>query len=270
MKYNFLRIIMILMVVALFISPPCLAADEQAFTSPTIGAKFVLIPAGTFMRGSPENEPDRSSNEKQYKVKINKPFYMQTTEVTQGQWKKVMGNNPSEFKSCGDDCPVEQVSWNDAQEFIKKLNKMEGTNKYRLPTEAEWEYAARAGTTTPFYTGNCLSTDQANYNGNFPLTGCPKGEYRDKTVRIGSFAPNAWGLYDMYGNVWEWCQDWFDDYSWMRSRLSDPSGPLSGTERVMRGGCWSDGAKYSRSAHRLYFKPTGATRYIGFRLVRTP
>jgi len=268
MNHAFLRIIVISILAALFISPPCLAADEQVFTSPTIGAKFVLIPAGAFMRGSPEKEPDRSSNEKQYKVKISKPFYMQTTEVTQGQWQKVMGNNPSEFKNCGDDCPVEQVSWNDAQEFIKKLNKIEGTNKYRLPTEAEWEYAARAGTTTPFYTGNCLSTNQANYNGNFPLTGCPKGEYRDKTVRVGSFAPNAWGLYDMYGNVWQWCQDWFGDYTWM-SRLSDPSGPLSGKDRAMRGGCWSDGAKYCRSAHRLYFKPTGATRYIGFRLART-
>jgi formylglycine-generating enzyme required for sulfatase activity len=269
MKHAFLRIILISFLVALFIPISYLAADEKVFTSPTIGAKFVLIPAGTFMRGSPENEQDRSSNETQYKIKISKPFYMQTTEVTQGQWKKVMGNNPSDFKDCGDDCPVEQVSWNDAKDFIRKLNQTEGTDKYRLPTEAEWEYAARAGTTTPFYTGKCLSTDQANYNGNYPLTGCPKGQFREKTVRVGGFAPNAWGLYDMYGNVWEWCQDWFDDYTW-RSRLSaDPSGPSSGTNRVMRGGCWSDGAKYNRSAHRLSFIPTGMTRYIGFRLVRT-
>ncbi|HUH65938.1 MAG TPA: formylglycine-generating enzyme family protein [Syntrophales bacterium] len=269
MKHAFWRIVPLSLLLAAIAAPPCRAVDEQVFTSPTIAAKFVLIPSGSFKRGSPDDEPDRVKDEEQYKIKIGKAFYVQTTEVTQGQWKKVMGNNPSGFKDCGDGCPVEQVSWNDVQEFIRKLNSIEGANKYRLPTEAEWEYAARAGTTTPFYTGKCLGTGQANYNGKYPSTGCPKGEFREKTVRVASFAPNPWGLYDMAGNVWEWCQDWYDEYSW-RSRLSDPSGPSSGTNKVIRGGCWMDGAKYSRSAQRLYFNPASANSYIGFRLVRMP
>jgi len=128
----------------------------KEFTSPTLGAKFVRIPAGTFTMGSPSSERGRTINETQHQVTISKPFYMQTTTVTQGQWKAIMGNNPSNFSSCGDDCPVEKVSWNDVQDFIGKLNQREGTDKYRFPTEAEWEYAARAGTKTPFNTGDCL------------------------------------------------------------------------------------------------------------------
>jgi formylglycine-generating enzyme required for sulfatase activity len=180
-----------------------------------IGMKFMLISAGKFVMGSPPDEPRRDDDEKQHEVVLSKPFYLQTTEVSQGQWKEVMGDimdNPSYFEECGDDCPVESVSWDMAQEFIGKLNQMEGTNKYRLPTEAEWEYACRAETKTPFYTGECISTDQANYNGNYPAKNCPKEEYRKKTVKVGSFQPNAWGLYDMHGNVWEWCQDWYGDY----------------------------------------------------------
>jgi formylglycine-generating enzyme required for sulfatase activity len=142
--------------------------------------KFVPIPAGKFVMGSPPDESYRGSDENQYEVRISKPFYMQTTEVSQGQWKKVMGNNPSGFKDCGDDCPVESVSWEDAQKFISKLNQMEGTEKYRLPTEAEWEYACRAETKTPFFTGDCISTDQANYDGNYPAKNCPKGNIGER------------------------------------------------------------------------------------------
>lgn len=171
MKTALKRITLISFLFVLFIPDPYLAADEKIFTSPVIGAKFILIPSGTFKMGSPSEEPERGSDETQHQVTISKPFYMQATLVTQGQWKKVMSNNPSYFKNCGNDCPVEQVSWYDVQEFITKLNSIEGTNKYRLPTEAEWEYAARAGTTSLFYTGNCLSTDQANYHGKglFPV-----------------------------------------------------------------------------------------------------
>jgi formylglycine-generating enzyme required for sulfatase activity len=173
-------------------------------------------------------------------VTLTKGFYMQSTEVTQGQWKAVMGNNPSYFKNCGDDCPVEQVSWNDVQEFIRKLNRREGGNKYRLPTESEWEYVARAGTDIPFAFGRCLSTDQANYDGNYPLSECSKGEYRQRTISVASFKPNSWGLYDMHGNVWEWCQDWYGDYP--SGSATDPSGSSGGSYRVLRGGGWNDDA----------------------------
>ena len=233
----------------------------------TTGMKFVLVPAGSFMMGSPASEPGRYDNETQHRVTISRAFYMQTTEVTQGQWRRVMGNNPSYFKDCGDDCPVEQVSWNDVQEFIRKLNGLEGTDKYRLPTEAEWEYAARAGRQTPFSTGNCLNTDQANYDGNNPLSGCAKGEYRQKTVRVGSFSSNAWGLYDMHGNVWEWVQDWYDSYP--AGSVTDPSGPSSGSYRVVRGGSWDVSARFCRSADRVSHDPGFRHLRLGFRLLRT-
>ena len=243
-------------------------AAQQIFTRPFLAAKFVLIPAGTFMMGSPSDEPGRDSYESnQYQTTISRVFYMQTTEVTQGQWKRVMGNNPSRFSDCGDDCPVEQVSWNDAQEFISKLNSMEGTDRYRLPTEAEWEYAARAGTTTPFNTGTCLTADQANYNGDYPLSGCPKGKYRDRTVCVGSFAPNAWGLYDIHGNVWEWVQDWKGNYP--TGSVTDPAGPSSGSFRMCRGGSWKQNAWVCRSAFRFYAFPNLRKDNRGFRLVRT-
>ena len=218
------------------------------------------------MMGSPSNEPERVDNERQHRVTISKPFYLQTTEVTQGQWREVMGNNPSYFKNCGDDCPVEQVSWNDVREFIRKLNQREGANKYRLPTEAEWEYACRAGTDTPFYFGDCLSTDQANYNGNYPMPGCAKGEYRKTPVPVGSFSPNAWGLYDMHGNVWEWCQDWYGNYP--SGHVTDQTGPSSGSARVGRGGSFSSRAGYCRSANRGILPPGRGGLLLGFRLAR--
>jgi len=192
---------------------------------------------------------------------------MQTTEVTQGQWKAVMGNNPSYFKACGENCPVEQVSWYDSQEFIKKINQM-GEGYYRLPTEAEWEYAARAGTRTPFAFGNCLNTDKANYDGNYPLTGCSKGKYREKTIPVASLGKNVWGLYDMHGNVWEWCNNWYGDYPDIS--VTDPGGPSSGSNRVLRGGSWDNNAQYCRSAKRDYYSPGYRYNDIGLRLSRTP
>ena len=232
-----------------------------------LGAAFVPILPGSFTMGSPSDEPGRYNDETQHRVTIGKPYYMQTTEVTQGQWKKVMGINPSHFKNCGDDCPVESVSWDDVQEFIRKLNSLEGTDRYRLPTEAEWEYAARAGTTTPFHTGRCLSTDEANYDGNYPLEGCPAGKYRQGPVKAGSFPPNGWGLHDMHGNVWEWVQDWRGDYP--SGSVTDPAGPSSGSARVIRGGSWNDFARYCRSAFRNVIAPGIRDDVIGFRLART-
>ncbi|MGZ6274994.1 MAG: formylglycine-generating enzyme family protein [Syntrophales bacterium] len=255
-----------IIVLVIVVSSMTMAAEKE-FTN-SIRMKFVLIPAGTFTMGSPSDEPQRSNDETQHQVTISKPFYMQTTAVTQGQWQKIMGSNPSHFKNCGDDCPVERVSSSDVQDFIGKLNRQEGTDKYRLPTEAEWEYAARAGTTTSFSTGNCLSTDRANYDGDYPLSGCPKGENRQKTVRVASFAANAWGLYDMHGNVRQWCLDWYGDYS--SDSVTDPTGPSSGSYRVNRGGSWNYSSNLCRSAYRNNIRPDYMDYGLGFRLVRTP
>jgi len=240
-------------------------SSGSTFTN-SIGMEFVLIPSGTFMMGSPTSEFERSSDEIQHEVTLTKSFYLQTTEVTQGQWFAIMGSNPSYHNDCGDDCPVETVSWNDCQLFINELNQREGTTKYRLPTEAEWEFACRAGTTTPFNTGNCLSTNEANYWGDIPYTGCPSGAYPFKTVPVKSFSPNAWGLYDMHGNVLEWCSDWYGDYP--SSAVADPEGPSSDTFRVLRGGCWYYKAGLCRSAHRTGGMPDDRGNVSGFRIVR--
>ncbi len=232
--------------------------------SNSLGMAFVYIPPGSFTMGSPSGESERGSDETQHRVTLTRGYYMQTTEVTQGQWRKVMGSNPSRFKNCGSNCPVEKVSWEDCQKFIRKLNGLEGTSKYRLPTEAEWEYAARAGTDTPFSFGRCLSTDQANYVGNYPYSGCSKGEYRNSPVAVGGLSPNAWGLYDMHGNVLEWCQDWYGGY--LSGSVTDTVGPNSGLGRVLRGGGWLGSAGDCRSADRHGGSPGNRYDYLGFRL----
>jgi formylglycine-generating enzyme required for sulfatase activity len=234
------------------------AALETAITN-SIGMKFVLIQAGEFQMGSPDNEKDRQSDEgPQHKVKITKPFYMQTTEVTQAQWKAVMGNNPSNFK--GDDLPVERVCWEDAQEFIKKLSTKEGL-KYRLPTEAEWEYSCRAGSTTRF----CFGDDESKL-GDYAWYDKNSG---NKTHPVGTKKPNAWGLYDMHGNVWEWCQDWYDENYYKNSPAEDPQGPANGEFRVLRGGCWYNYVRLCRSAYRLRDVPSLRFYYDGCRLARS-
>jgi len=225
----------------------------KTFTN-SIGMTFVQIPSGTFMMGSPSDEPNRFSDETQHRVTLTQPFYLETTEVTQGQWKAVMGSNPSRFSSCGVDCPVEQVSWNDCQDFIQKLNQREGNGTYRLPTEAEWEYACRAGTTAPYYT----DLDQAGwYSGNSGI----------RTHPVAQKTPNAWGLYDMHGNVWEWCQDWYGGYP--GGSVTDPKGPSSGPGRVFRGGCWLNSAGGCRSAGRGFDSPGYRDSGLGFRVAWT-
>jgi formylglycine-generating enzyme required for sulfatase activity len=236
----------------------------REFTN-SIGMKLVLIPAGEFMMGSPETEKDRSPYESpQHKIKITKPFYMGTTEVTQAQWKALMGNNPSGFH--GDDLPVENVTWNDCQEFLEKLSAKEWKT-YRLPSEAEWEYGCRAGTTTPFNTGEAISTDQANYDGNYTYGNGEKGENRQKTTPAGSFKPNAWGVYDMHGNLWEWCQDWYEEDYYKSSPSVDPTGPAQGADRVLRGGGWISSPMGCRSAYRERRVQNYHHRFIGFRVV---
>ena len=229
---------------------------------------FVLIAPGRFQRGSPDIEVGRevwAFDESQHEVVLKHAFYLQATPVTQAQWQAVMDDNPSFFQ--GADLPVETISWLDCQRFIKKLNQA-GAEKYRLPSEAEWEYACRAGTDTPFAVGNGydLDSSQANFDGNYPYGLSYIEIYRKTTTPVKSFAPNAWGLYDMHGNVWEWCQDWCADYP--RSLVLNPGGPVFGKERVIRGGSWFNDAQGCRSAVRFSEKPDHSNNGLGFRLVR--
>ncbi len=244
-----------------------LALDEPQQITNSLGMDFVRIPPGSFIMGSPEDEFQRSDNENQHKVTITGSFYVQTTEVTQEQWNKIMGNNPSKFTGCPK-CPVDFISWHDAMTFIRKLNQLEHTTTYRLPTEAEWEYACRANTDTPFYFGKFLSTGQANYNGNHPIPGSPKGINRNQTIPVGSFPANQFGLYDMHGNVYEWCQDWFGEYS--TEPVIDPTGPETGYSKISRGGGMSSYARRCRSANRTKHLPDYVNFYIGVRLAKTP
>ncbi len=232
--------------------------NSDTYTN-SIGMEFVLIPEGEFRMGSPSDEGGRWDNEGPvHKVTIEEAFYLGKFEVTQKQWREVMGNDPSYFE--GDNLPVEQVSWNDVQEFIDKLNEMEGTNKYRLPSEAEWEYACRAGTTTRYYFGDDESSlsEYAWWDGNSG----------DKTHSVGQKKPNPWGLYDMHGNVYEWCQDrYHSDYDGAPSDGSAwESG--SGSLRVLRGGRWLLHAGDCRSALRSFYAPGNRREYLGFRVLR--
>ena len=229
------------------------------------GIEFVWIPPGEFRMGSTSRHAD--SDEKPVtRVRITRGFWLGKYEVTQRQWEGVMGSNPSGFNSCGGDCPVEGFSWNDAQEFIGKLNGRSGGRRYRLPTEAEWEYAARAGTTTDTYAG-----DITKPSGNDPVLNRIAWYHENSgggTHPVGRKAPNAWGLHDMLGNVREWVGDWYGDYS--GGTVTDPDGPRSGSVRVNRGGSWNYDARDCRSAYRIRNWPGGRFNfYLGFRLLRT-
>ncbi len=244
--------------------------------TPGLSASFVRIPRGSFQMGSPGSEANRDSDETPHSVTLTRDFEMQSTDVTQLEWFLAMGYNPSYFKSegyCKDaylvingvglcpNHPVEQVSWNDAQAFIQKVNAAKDGYTYRLPTEAEFEYAARAGTATAYSFG-----DDVNQLGQY-------GWYGDnssgQTQAVGTKLPNAYGLYDMHGNVWQWVQDFYDR-SYSKSSATDPTGPSSGSYRVIRGGGWFNDARSCRSASRYYYDASGRSSNLGFRLVRTP
>jgi len=232
-----------------------------------LGQTFKLIPAGTFTMGSPSNELGRFSNEgPQHQVTLTQSFYMQTTEVTQAQWEAVMRSNPSYFTGCST-CPVEQVSWNDVQSYITQMNLRPGEGTYSLPTEAQWEYSARAGSTTAFYNGGITETD-CGYDPNLDAIGWYCYNSGNETHPVAQKTPNTWGLYDMSGNVWEWCQDWYGSYP--SSSVTDPTGPSSGSDRVLRSGNWYFGARDCRSAFRYYDAPADRSYYGGFRLLRQP
>jgi len=302
-------------------------AGLDVYVAPAAPAGFVLIEAGSFQMGSPTSEPGRDDDETQHRVTITRDFYLQAHEVTQGEWQALMGSNPSYFPACGDDCPVELVSWYEAVTFANELSESEGRQQcynvsgrsgtlgggcdgeryctgdfayssvsfvgldcdgYRLPTEAEWEYAARAGTTTTLYTGSMDIRGERNapaldpiawYGGNSGVTysggrdcsGWDERQYTSSshcgTHPVGSKSPNDWGLYDVLGNVWEWTWDWYGDYP--SGSVTDPTGVSSGQNRVIRGGSWNSYARYVRSANRSYYGP-GRRRYgIGFRLARS-
>ena len=252
-----------------------------------LGIEMVEIPGGSFLMGSPEDEPERSNDKgPQHEVTVPR-FFMGRYPITQAQWKFVAGltqvnrelkRDPSSFK--GSDRPVEQVSWYDAVEFCDRLAVL-SDRAYRLPSEAEWEYACRAGTQTPFYYGKTLTTDLANYNGNFTYDGGPKGEYRKETTPVGQFPANAFGLHDMHGNVDEWCQDpWHDGYggaptdgsAWLDSeeesdRRDAEESDLYNKKRVIRGSSWNDAPQNCRSAFRSWFSPGFDGSVLGFRVV---
>jgi formylglycine-generating enzyme len=223
--------------------------------------EWVIIPAGTFTMGSPANEPGREDDEIQHEVTL-KAFKMSMYEITFAQYDafcEATGRQKLDDDGWGrGNRPVINVSWNDANAFTRWMG-------CRLPTEAEWEYACRAGTTTAYNTGDDLLTSLANFNGNYPVSTIVQGEYEGKTLPVGSFPPNAWGLYDMHGNVWEWCKDWYGEYR--PGPQNNPKGPSSGSFIVRRGGSWYGSEKYCRSANRNFSDPLHTYNFIGFRVV---
>jgi formylglycine-generating enzyme required for sulfatase activity len=235
--------------------------DTSTYFKNSIGMKFVWIPPGAFSMGSPKEERERNELEVQHTVRLPKGFFMGVYPVTQEQWRAVILEtgyvrpeegfdlgNPSRFRGEGN-LPVESVSWDECQLFLKKLRQQD-KRLYRLPTEAEWEYACRAGTNTPFNVGATISTSQANFSGEAVYGNGYKGMNRKKTTPVGSFLPNGLGLYDMHGNVAQWCQDRFGPYS--LTDTVDPQGAESGGSHILRGGSWEDAPARCRSACRAW------------------
>ena len=218
--------------------------EPADFTHRATGMKFVLVPAGSFVRAGKE-------------ITISEPFYLGAYEVTQGEWQRVMGANPSHFRDGGPRAPVEEVNWLEVQEFVRRLGA-----GFRLPTEAEWEYACRAGTLLDAP----VTTAAANYDGRYPMAGQPRGEWRGRTTRAGSFSPNAWGLYDMRGNVWEWCEDDYCAYAELPDR--DPVGRCHSGLQVIRGGSWYFNAESARCGTRYTHRASDRGFSLGFRVVR--
>ena len=230
------------------------------------GVKLALawIPPGEFEMGA---HGGPSTEEPAHKVSFAHGFWMGQYEVTQAQWELVMGSNPAHFKGAKN--PVEQVSWDECQEFLRRLNQIAPTNQllsFRLPSEAEWEYACRAGTTTMVHYGDNLDSGKANFNGNYPAGEGAKGEDRQKTVPVGFFPPNAWGLYDMHGNVWEWCEDCYHE-NYVNAPLDGTAwlAPL-GSNRIARGGAWIATADCCLSSHRFWLNPNARRNFLGFRV----
>lgn len=271
-------------------STPRLApADEPAAPSPkievvtnSIGMKLAQIPAGQFVMGSPRGELERTRGETPHDVAITKPFFLGVYEVTQAEFSKVMGGQVKALfdsgKGGGPNHPMENLEWVHAAEFCTKLSalpeELAAGRKYRLPTEAQWEYACRAGTTTAFHYGAAISSAQANCNGTTPYGDAATGPYLRRTAKVGSYPANAFGLHDMHGNVAEWCADWFDPNAYDQSPPEDPRGPPVGAlpddfgnfYLVVRGGSWLDDARACRSAYRQKAMHRNRYPWIGFRV----
>jgi formylglycine-generating enzyme required for sulfatase activity len=258
---------------ALFLGPAA-AAEKQPppprVTNP-LGMEFALIQPGSFMMGAPPSEPGFRSKEVQHKVFISRPFYMQTTEVTLAQWRAVMGMGFMGMHRGGGNLPVTQVSYYQVQRFLEVLNSR-GLGRYRLPSEAEWEYSARAGSQTAYPWGDGISCQNAMYANNPEKRGDCVRYYQRRGLPtaspapVKSFPPNDWGLYDMNGNLWEWVADWLGPYP--KGPVSDPQGPTEGTWRVRRGGSWFSGPQMLRSANRNFAHPASKYNTLGFRLVK--
>jgi sulfatase modifying factor 1 len=236
---------------------------------PQFNLEMLWCPPGSFVMGSPKHEEDRDEDEIQHNVTLTKGFWIGKYEVTQAQWQKLMGNNPSAFKD--PKRPVERISWYDATEFCERLTEHERNAGrlpsgmiYKLPTEAQWEYACWAGTQTVFFFGDALSCSQANLDGDYPYGSASKISYLERTVPVGSYVANSWGIHDMHGNVWEWCSDWYGVYT--PDPVTDPQGASIGLNRVYRGGSWGINGQYCRSAFRYWFAPDYKSNKLGFRV----
>jgi formylglycine-generating enzyme required for sulfatase activity len=261
--------------IVVFFGGKDIPAAETVINS--LGMTFVYIQPGAFLMGSPESEAGREEDETCHWVHISRGFYISTTEVTQGQWRRLMGDNPSQYQELGDNGPVDQVSWYDCKEFIDALNRKEGTTAYRLPTEAEWEYACRAGTETAFIGGD-ISEVSCSLIDHLDQVAWYCGNSGFRPHRVGTRQSNAWGVFDMHGNVGEWCEDHCDWWNvWTRrvnvitdtyrNNIVDPLSGI-GERRVFRGGSWNQSSQYARSADRGCFLPTLRRSDIGFRIVK--
>jgi len=238
----------------------------QTLVYEDVSYRFRWIPPGRFWMGSPEDEKGRDDDEDRHLVTLTEGFWLGETAVTQALWRAVTGDNPSHFK--GDDLPVERVDWNTVQDFIRRLVQAAECPGLELPTEAQWEYACRAGTEKPFSFGEQITTDQVNFDGNYPYSGGRKGEHREKTVPVASLPANPWGLHEMHGNVWEWCRDGWNEHLGT-APATDPLTPAGkGALRVVRGGSWSNGGGLVRSAYRYRSTPDFRLGSLGFRLAR--
>jgi formylglycine-generating enzyme required for sulfatase activity len=241
---------------------PCLPRRTVALAK-GVDITFAWIAPGTFLMGSPSEEPERDEDETLHEVTLAQGFYRGIHAVTQAQWQAMMGNNPSRFK--GKKRPVEEVFWEDCQAFCAKLSLGKG-RQFRLPSEAEWEYSCRAGTTTPFFFGATLFTDQSNYDGNYPYGEGAKGVYRKRTTSVGNFPANAWGLFDLHGNVWEWCQDEYKRYEEPQTKNASETENMVNVIRVLRGGSWASDAWICRAAFHLRDTPDLRSDDGGFRV----
>jgi serine/threonine protein kinase/formylglycine-generating enzyme required for sulfatase activity len=245
--------------------------EETVDIADGVKVTFVLVPPGKFRMGSPETEANRSNDEALHTVVLTEPFDLGKTEVTQAQYKALTGKEPSKFKGSGD-LPVEQVSWEEARDYgVELTKKLSDKHAYRLPTEAEWEYACRGGRPSSqafgIGDGRSLSSRDANFNGTEPYGGAAKGDWLGKTTKVGFYAANALGLYDMHGNVWEWCADTYGPYP--TGEVTNPTGPTEGPDRVIRGGGWVSDGRVCRAAYHGRFQPGYRDSFVGFRLARS-